>query len=152
MKDNNLGLLFFVVALIYLCFLVILIVRTVVPIFSVKQYPNKRQMQIFRAFYGSLWLQTILNSALYWVLFANQVKEESAKSKANNGLGSVILIFIPTVLMSLDYALIYVQLEDMQKRARVQGGVAFMDKERHAKLSKIMNIITFSYVGVFMVV
>ena len=36
MKDNNLGLLFFVVALIYLCFLVILIIRTVVPVFSVK--------------------------------------------------------------------------------------------------------------------
>ena len=37
---SNLGLLFFVVALIYLCFLVVLIVRTAVPLFSVKRYPN----------------------------------------------------------------------------------------------------------------
>ena len=34
--SSNLGLLFFVVALIYLCFLVILVVRTAVPIFSAK--------------------------------------------------------------------------------------------------------------------
>lgn len=53
---SNLGLLFFVVALIYLCFLVALIARTAVPIFSVKQYPNTRPMQIFRALYISLWI------------------------------------------------------------------------------------------------
>ena len=54
--SSNLGLLFFVVALIYLCFLVVLIVRTAVPIFSTKQYPNKRHMKVFRAFYGTMWI------------------------------------------------------------------------------------------------
>jgi len=42
--SSNLGLLFFVVALIYLCFLVTLIMRTAVPIFSTKRYPNTRHM------------------------------------------------------------------------------------------------------------
>jgi len=69
--NSNLGLLFFVVALIYMCFLVTLICRTATPIFSCAKYPNKRPMQVFRAFYGSLWVQTILNSSLYWVLFSN---------------------------------------------------------------------------------
>lgn len=64
----------------------------------------------------------------------------------------MVLIFIPTILMSLDYALMYLQLEDMNKRARVQGGVAYMKKEHHEKLSKIMNIVTFSYVGIFILV
>ena len=54
--SSNLGLLFFVVALIYLCSLVVLIVRTAVPIFSTKQYPNKRHMKVFRAFYGTMWI------------------------------------------------------------------------------------------------
>ena len=53
---DNLSLLFFVVALIYLCFLVVLIFRTARPIFSVQQYPNKKEMKLFRAFYGSLWI------------------------------------------------------------------------------------------------
>ena len=55
-SSSNLGLLFFVVAIIYLCFLAVLIVRTAIPIFSCKQYPNKMHMKVFRAFYGSLWI------------------------------------------------------------------------------------------------
>ena len=76
-SSTNLGLLFFVVALIYLCFLFVLICRTAVPMFSVKRYPNNRRMKIFRAFYGTLWIQTVLNSALYWVLFGNQANDTS---------------------------------------------------------------------------
>ena len=73
--SSNLGLLFFVSALIYLCFLFVLICRTAYPIFSCKSYPNNMNMKVFRAFYGSLWLQTILNSALYWVLFGYQAND-----------------------------------------------------------------------------
>ena len=70
-ESSNLGLLFFVVAIIYLLFLLVLVVRTAIPMFDCKNYVNDKQMKIFRAFYGSLWIQMILNSALYWVLFAN---------------------------------------------------------------------------------
>ena len=104
-------------------------------------------MKIFRAFYGSLWIQMILNSALYWVLFANQINDSEAKHA--EGFKGVILIFLPTILMSLDYALMYLALDDMQKRSRVQGGVAFFKKEQHEKLEKIMFIVTFTYVGIF---
>ena len=89
----------------------------------------------------------ILNSALYWVLFANQINDSEAKHA--EGFKGVILIFLPTILMSLDYALMYLALDDMQKRSRVQGGVAFFKKEQHEKLEKIMFIVTFTYVGIF---
>ena len=46
----------------------------------------------------------------------------------------------------------YLQLEDMNKRSRSQGGVAYIKKEYHVKLQKIMNIITFTYVGLFLLV
>lgn len=107
--SSNLGLLFFVVALIQICFLFVLICRTAVPIFSCAKYPNKRPMQIFRAFYGSLWIQTFLNSVLYWVLFGFQAQQkgEEQPSSDTEGFKSVVLIFLPTILMSLDYALIY---------------------------------------------
>ena len=51
--------------------------------------------------------------------------------------------------MSLDYALMYLQLDDMQKRSRVQGGVAYIKKEYYDKLQKIMLIVTFTYIGLF---
>ena len=54
--NDTLALLFFVVALLYLCFLVVLVFRTATQIFSVKKYPNKKEMKVFRAFYGSLWI------------------------------------------------------------------------------------------------
>ena len=117
-NSSNLGLLFFVVAIIYLLFLLVLIVRSAFPIFSCSQYPNNKQMKIFRAFYGSLWLQMILNSALYWVLFANEIND-SGEAKHNEGFKSVVLVFLPTILMSLDYALMYFALDDMQKKSRI---------------------------------
>ena len=149
--SSNLGLLFFVVAIIYLCMLVVLICRTAQMIFSCKNYSNQRRMQVFRAFYGSLWVQTVLNCALYWVLFGNQAGATDPTAK-HEGFKAVVLIFVPTILMSLDFALMYLQLEDMNKRARAQGGVAYFKKENHIKLQKIMNIVTFSYVGIFIVV
>lgn len=130
--SSNLALLFFVVAIIYICFLAVLICRTAVRIFSTKQFPNTRRMQVFRAFYGSLWVITLLNSALYWVLFANQAKDRATDN--TTGFKSVVLIFLPSILMSLNYSLMYLQLEDMQKEARVQGGVAYMQRDSHLKL------------------
>ena len=69
--NDTLALLFFVVALIYVCFLAVLVYRTAVPMFSLTQFPNTKPMQMFRAFYGSLWVQTLMNCILYWVLFGN---------------------------------------------------------------------------------
>lgn len=40
----------------------------------------------------------------------------------------------------------------MQKSARVQGGVAYMQQENHKKLLKIVTIVTFSYVAIYIVV
>ena len=54
--------------------------------------------------------------------------------------------------MSFNFALLYLQLEDMQKRARSQGGIAYIKQEYHVKIQKIMNIIAFTYIGIFMVV
>ena len=105
-SSSNLGLLFFVVAIIYMLFLVVLVFRTAVQIFSCTQFPNTKQMKIFRAYYGSLWIQMVLNSALYWVLFANEIGD-GTPAKNGKGFKSVVLIFIPTILMSLDFALMY---------------------------------------------
>ena len=66
---SNLGLLFFVSAVVYLFLLLVLMFRTFMPLFSRKRYPNTRNMQVFRAFYGSLWICTLLSTILYWVLF-----------------------------------------------------------------------------------
>ena len=94
----------------------------------------------------------MLNSSLYWVLFANQANNDTSSPTKGDGFKAVVLIFVPTILMSLDYAVMYLQLDDMQKRSRVQGGVAFMKKESHTKLTKIMNIVTLCFVGIFITV
>lgn len=54
--------------------------------------------------------------------------------------------------MSLNYALMYLQLDEMQKKARMQGGVAYMNKENHEKLSKVIYFVMFIYVGLFILV
>lgn len=81
----------------------------------------------------------------------NEANEKS--SKADTGFKAVVLIFLPTILMSLDYAFCYLQLEDMQKKARVQGGItAYIKKEYHEKIYNFMNWVTFIYVGIFIAV
>ena len=74
--NSDLGLLFFVVAVIYLLIFCLLVFRASVQLFSVKKFPNTRPMKVFRSFYGSLLIQAILNSSLYWVLFANQARDK----------------------------------------------------------------------------
>ena len=153
--NDTLALLFFVVALIYCCFLVALGCRTALPIFSCQKYPNTRRMKMFRTFYGAMLIQMFLNATLYWVLFgevASKTDSTDDKSKEDEGFTSVALIFLPYVLMCFDYAVLYVQLEEMQKGARMQGGVAYIKKEQHDKLAKIMRIITLAYVAAFMVI
>ena len=59
----------------------------------------------------------VLNSALYWVLFANELSTDRDGEQTSST--SVILIFIPYILMCFNFVLLYVQLEDMQKAARV---------------------------------
>jgi len=73
--NSDLGLLFFVFAVIYLLFLAVAAFRTSIQLFSVQKFPNTRPMKVFRIFYGSIWVQAALNSALYWILFANQARE-----------------------------------------------------------------------------
>ena len=150
--NDTLALLFFVMALIYLCFLVALLFRTAIPIFSVQKYPNTRPMQMFRAFYGSLVIQMVLNCTLYWVLFGEAAGTDTYTSDDSDGFTVVALIFLPYVLMCLDYALMYLQMDDMQKRARMQGGVAYIKKEQYDKLEKIMRIVTLVYVATFIVI
>lgn len=53
--------------------------------------------------------------------------------------------------MSIDYAIMYLQLEDMQLLARQQGGVAYIKQDNHDKLTKIVNIVTLTYAGFFIV-
>lgn len=151
--NDTLALLFFVVALIYCCFLVALSCRTAIPIFSFRKYPNTRRMKMFRTFYGALLIQMFLNATLYWVLFGEVAgKDDNVDKSEEDGFTSVALIFLPYVLMCFDYAVLYVQLEEMQKGARMQGGVAYIKKEQHDKLAKIMRIITLAYVAAFMVI
>ena len=152
--NDTLALLFFVVALIYCCFLVALSCRTAIPIFSFKKYPNTTRMKMFRTFYGALLIQMFLNATLYWVLFGEVAsKDDNVDDKSQEeGFTSVALIFLPYVLMCFDYAVLYLQLEEMQKGARMQGGVAYIKKEQHDKLAKIMRIITLAYVAAFMVI
>ena len=53
--------------------------------------------------------------------------------------------------MSLDYALMYYQFEDMQKRSRVEGGTAFMSRFKSNKLAVVASWAVFIYVGIFVV-
>lgn len=67
--SSDLALIYFVVAWIYVLFLLVLLYRTCMPLFSCKRFKNTRTMQYVRAFYGSLLAQTFLNCSLYWTLF-----------------------------------------------------------------------------------
>ena len=45
--------------------------------------------------------------------------------------------------------MLYLQLDDMQKKSRSQGAAQYIDQNKHEKLVKITTIITFVYVFIF---
>jgi hypothetical protein len=119
MQDSSLALLFFVVAVIYLGYLVILSIRSCSIIFGFKEWPaESKPLKIFRLFYIILWVQMLLNTILYWTLFGIEGKSDAGEDPEDK-VRFTVLLLLPSVLMALDYALMYTQFEDMQKRSRL---------------------------------
>ena len=116
---SNLGLLFFVSAVVYLFLMLVLMYRTSIPLFAVKKYPNTHNMRVFRAFYGFLWIATILSMIMYWVLFNHQAVSDRKPDDNTSGFTSVVLIFCPFILQGISYSLLYMQLEAISQRARM---------------------------------
>ena len=75
--SSNYALIYFVVAIIYVCFAIGLLIRTPIQMFSTKRYPNTREMKVFRAYYGSISAQCFLSLLLYWTLFAEQIDSDN---------------------------------------------------------------------------
>lgn len=76
-------------------------------------------MILFRALYGALWAITFLNGTLYWVLFGEQLGRIETNQDDEDGFTSVCLVFLPTVLMSIGYTIMYVQLDELNKNSRM---------------------------------
>ena len=63
----------------------------------------------------------VLNFSLYFVLFSQETDsaDDIIKSDDREQLKFLTLLMIPSILMALDYSLLYLQFEDMQKRSRI---------------------------------
>lgn len=63
-----------------------------------------------------------------------------------------VLMMLPSILMALDYALMYTQFECMQKSSRLQGGIAYSKRFQSEKLTKWLTIALYTYVGIYILV
>jgi len=96
----------------------------------------------------------VLNFSLYFVLFSQETAsaDDIIKSDDREQLKFLTLLMIPSILMALDYSLLYLQFEDMQKRSRIQGGVAYMKRFESKRLEKWINTAVFVYTGLFIAI
>ena len=147
--STSLGLLFFVAAIIYFIFLLLVIFRTARLVFGIARYGNSKPMKVFRLFYAMIWVQMFLNSILYWTLFGQEIGRYQDTTDDKDQMKFLALLMFPSILMALDYALLYYQFESLQQNSRVQGGVAYIKRFESKKLEKCINTILFVYVGIF---
>ena len=108
------------VALIYVAYFIIVVLRTarIVCNWRKPEYQTK-PMRIFRTFYIFLWIQFALNFSLYFVLFGQAIQPDDDSTDAEDKIQFLTLLMIPSILMALDYALLYNQFEEMQEKSRI---------------------------------
>lgn len=69
---------------------------------------NSIYMKIFTAFYICVLLQISVTCLLYWIYFGQFL---SNPDNSNIVTSAVALIFLPTILMTISYSLLYYQYE-----------------------------------------
>ena len=96
-----------VLGLVYIVLLGITMANTCKRMFK---SDNSISMKVFKSFYAFILTQIVLTDALYWAYFFKII--DSSFEQDMFGLGSqVALVFLPTILMMLNYSLLYFQLE-----------------------------------------
>ena len=108
MASNNFGMAFFAVGLLYALLAFVCVCRTWERLFKCKKYENKPPMRVWRAFYAFMWCYIALNSALYWIYFAEFVNPpDAASSDLRELLRYIALSYTPLILSVLSYSLLY---------------------------------------------
>ena len=102
-------MVFYCISLLYTVLALVAIIRTWDRLFKCQKFKNKDPMKVWRGFYGFLWIYIALNLALYWTYFGEFVDNDVSQSSS---LG-LLLFYIPAILTSLSYALLYYQMIDM---------------------------------------
>jgi hypothetical protein len=66
-----------------------------------------RAYKVFKVFYLFVWTQVLLSEALYWTLSLELLHEDNVKEKDTSIVRLIVLVYIPTIMMVLAYALLY---------------------------------------------
>lgn len=62
---------------------------------------------MFKIFYAFVWTQVLLTEALYWSLSLELLNNEKVVGVDKGIFRLIVLVYIPTIMMVLAYALIY---------------------------------------------
>lgn len=93
-----------VLAIVYILLLVVTLTHTRSRLFTMKD--QSISAKVFKAFYAFIITQILLTDALYWVYFSKIVNYDFSQGTVT--LSHVVaLVFLPTILMVLNYSLLY---------------------------------------------
>lgn len=93
-----------VLAIVYILLLVVTLTHTRSRLFTMKD--SSISSKVFKAFYAFIITQILLTDVLYWVYFSKIVNYDFSQGTVT--LSHVVaLVFLPTILMMLNYSLLY---------------------------------------------
>ena len=138
----------FTLSLTYICELFLCMARTGRRVFRVG--PDTEYQRVFKVFYAIVWSTLILTILLYlsasMALFSFSINDPRDISR----IGIVSFYYMPTIFMVLLYTLLYYQLEMLMTMSRISSGQVFRTRLQDRKLGKVLKIVTFTIVGIFM--
>ena len=92
------------VTIVYILLLVFTLTHTRSRLFTMKD--PSTSSKVFKALYAFIMTQILLTDVLYWVYFSKIVNYDFSQGTVT--LSHVVaLVFLPTILMMLNYSLLY---------------------------------------------
>ena len=101
---SNMAMVLLVLAIVYILLLVVTLTHTRSRLFTMKD--SSISSKVFKAFYAFIMTQILLTDVLYWVYLSKIVNYDFSQGTVT--LSHVVaLVFLPTILMMLNYSLLY---------------------------------------------
>jgi len=146
MASNNMTAVLFLLALIYSGLLWLGVARTYQKM--IKLDCKVEQYRVFKVFYGFIAATLILTIVLYFISSLN-LSIETVEDKKSAIFLVILFYFLPAILMVLDFALMYYQLELLMTMSRISGGEELRSRLKNKKLAVIMRVLVFTIVAIF---
>ena len=147
---SNVSCVLFVLALVFAAIILLVGIRTCVPMLKCQTERKQKttQFHVFKLFYSFVWAQVLCTDILYWTVSMKMINNQKVST---NFFKLIVLVYVPTILMVFNYALLYYTHEKLKIETTIRSGVAYRSRFRSQSCANCIRIALLVVLCLFVV-